>query len=66
MEVFDSQGNQLVHQGHLARETRNYADRTWFQRANATGVWISDLELGYRQVAARQHCRGAGKRVRRF
>ncbi|WP_319522516.1 ATP-binding protein [uncultured Desulfosarcina sp.] len=50
LEVFDIQGNQLVHQGHLARETRNYADRTWFQRAGATGVWISDLELGYRQV----------------
>jgi two-component system, NtrC family, sensor kinase len=50
LEVFDIQGNQLVHQGHLARETRNYADRTWFQRARASGVWISDLELGYRQV----------------
>ena len=50
LEVFDIQGNQLVHQGHLGRETRNYADRTWFQRASTTGVWVSDLEPGYRQV----------------
>ncbi len=50
LSVFGLDGNQLVHKGAYARETRNFSDHPWFRRAIDAGVHISDLELGYRML----------------
>ncbi len=48
--VFDIDGNQMVYKGSYAREARNFSDHPWFRSAMDKGVFISDLEMGYRQL----------------
>ena len=50
LAVFDLCGNQLAYKGAYARETRNFSDHKWFRKVVDAGVYISDLELGYRQL----------------
>lgn len=48
--VFDSRGLHVAYQGPYDLTGRNYKDEGWFKEVNATGYYVSDVFLGFRNV----------------
>jgi two-component system, NtrC family, sensor kinase len=50
--VIDEEGNHLAYVGpyYSALKKVNYKDATWFHEVMATGVYVSDVFLGFRQI----------------
>lgn len=50
--VIDSDGNHLAYVGPYSEKLKsvNYAHEDWFQAVQSTGVYVSDVFLGFRKV----------------
>jgi two-component system, NtrC family, sensor kinase len=48
--VLNESGDHIAYRGPFALEGRNYKQTEWFLHVMETGVYISDVFLGYRQV----------------
>jgi len=50
--VIDEEGNHLAYVGpyYSALKKVNYKDATWFHEVMATGVYVSDVFLGFRKI----------------
>ena len=48
--VIDDQGRQIAYVGPYDLKGRNYSDTEWFGKVSETGLYISDVFMGYRNV----------------
>jgi len=48
--IIDEKGNQLSYAGPYALLGKNYSQQSWFQEVMVSGVYVSDVFLGYREI----------------
>ncbi len=48
--IIETSGRHLAYVGPYSLKAQNYRDAPWFQQVKLTGVYVSDVFLGYRQV----------------